>query len=302
MSGSVLPRREFLQWSLGTAAGLAGAPLFGAAEPIKRNDKPYMKLSLAAYSFRQALTAKEQPMSLEDFIRLCAEYNLDACELTSYYFPKDFDAAYLIRLKELTFKLGLDVSGTAIANDFCLPPGEKRDAAIAHTKAWIDYSAVFGAPVIRIFAGNVPKDDSEDAAIARCAEGINECLKHAAEKGVCLALENHGGITSTPDQMMKILEQVEPSPWFGVNLDTGNFRTEDPYADLARMAPYAINVQVKTELSRGGKKEDADLAREIQILRDVNFRGYVVLEYEAAEDPKVAVPRHLDQLRKLIRA
>jgi len=299
-------RRQFLHSSLALlAAGstLGFSPLARAVEPVTRNKQPYMKLSLAAYSFRQALTAKENPMTLDDFIRYCADQNLDACELTSYYFPKDFDDTYLIHLKELTFKLGLDISGTAIANDFCLPPGEKRDATLAHTRKWIDHSALFGAPVIRIFAGTVPKGDDEDAAIARCAVGINESLKYAAQKGVCLALENHGGVTATPEQMLKIMSQVEPSPWFGVNLDTGNFRTADPYADLTKIAPYAINVQVKTDLFPAkGPMQDADLAREIQILRDAAYRGYVVLEYEGSEEAQTAVPKHLETLRKLIRA
>src|SRR4029077_6503760 len=238
--------------TLAAAGGLL-APSAPAAPPIKRNGKSHMKLSLAAYSFRKYLKEEKPPsMTLDDFIRLCADLNLDGTELTSYYFPKDFNEDYLIHIKQLTFKLGLDISGTAIANDFCLAPGEARDKTLAHTRKWIDYAALMGAPVIRIFAGNVPAGDTEQAAIDRCAAGINESLEYAAKKGVCLALENHGGITATPGQMLKIIEQVNESPWFGVNLDGGNFRTPDPYSDLAKIAPYAINVQLKTDLYPGG--------------------------------------------------
>jgi sugar phosphate isomerase/epimerase len=240
-------------------------------------------------------------MTLEDFIRLCAELNLDGTELTSYYFPKDFDHSYLMHIKELTFRLGLDISGTAIANDFCLPPGEARDKTLAHTRQWIDYAATMGAPVIRIFAGQVPKGDSEEAAIERCAAGINESLDYAAQRGVCLALENHGGITATPEQMLRIIQRVKDSAWFGVNLDGGNFHTADPYADLARIAPYAVNAQLKTDVHPGNKREDTDLARVVRILADAGYRGYIVLEYESQEDPKTAVPRHIETLRKIIR-
>lgn len=293
-----LTRRSFLSSTLATGLSTRFLP---AADPIARNGKPHFKLSLAAYSFRDALTSKTSPMSLDDFIRLCADYDLDGCELTSYYFPKDFDNDYLIHLRELTFRLGLDISGTAIANDFCLPEGEKRTESLAHTRKWIDHAALFGAPVIRIFAGNIPEGDSEEVAAARCAAGINESLDYAAQKGVCLALENHGGITKTADGMLKIIQQVKPSPWFGVNFDSGNFFTPDPYADLEKIAPYAINAQVKTEIAPGGgKKQETDLEREIDILKRAGYRGYVVLEYEAAEDPHTAVPRHLERLRKLI--
>ena len=91
------------------------------------------------------------------------------------------------------------------------------------------------------------------------------------------------------------------SPWFGVNLDTGNFHTDDPYRDLELVAPYAVTVQVKTEISpRGGKKTEADLARILNILRKVNYRGYVALEYEAEEDPLTAVPKYVEKLKALL--
>ena len=167
---------------------------------------------------------------------------------------------------------------------------------------WIDYSAALGAPVIRIFAGNVPKGETEEVARERCIAGINQSLEYAATKGVCLALENHGGITATPEQMLKIIEGVKPSPWFGVNFDGGNFRTADPYADLAKIAPYAINAQIKVDVAPNGKSEPTDLARVVKILKDAKYRGFLVLEYEAAEDPLVAVPGHLKKLRELITA
>ena len=89
--------------------------------------------------------------------------------------------------------------------------------------------------------------------------------------------------------------------WFGVNWDTANFRTPDPYADLARLAPYAVTVQIKTEIHPLGKPtEDADLYRLIMILRATGYRGYVALEYEAAEEPKIAIPRHLEALKRLM--
>ncbi len=96
------------------------------------------------------------------------------------------------------------------------------------------------------------------------------------------------------------MERVDDSPWFGVNFDSGNFRTDAPYADLARIAPYAVNAQIKTEISPGGRKEEADLERIVDILTDAGYRGYIVLEYEAAADPKTAIPRYIDELRELI--
>ena len=240
-------------------------------------------------------------MTLLDFIDFCAEQNLDGTELTSYYFPAEVTADYLRQVKEKTFRLGLDISGTAIGNDFCKPAGKPLDTEQAMTRKWIDYAAELGAPVIRIFAGNVPAGDTEAAALDRCVAAIDEAVAYAATKSVVLALENHGGITSTPEQLLAIVKRVAPSPSFGVNLDSGNFKTPDPYASLEMIAPYAMNAQVKVTVTpSGGKKETADLARVIGILKHANYRGYVVLEYEEEEEPRTAIPPILKRLRELI--
>ncbi len=285
----------------------SATPFASAAEPITRTGKPHMKLSLAAYSFSRLLPTRGTPeqlaaakYSLEKFIDFCAEHDLDGCELTAYYFPKEITNEYLMSLKERTFRLGLDISGTAIGNDFCLPEGAARQQNLLMCREWIDHSAALGAPVIRIFAGKVPQGETEETARERCIDGINISLEYAAQKGVCLALENHGGITATPEQMLKIIAGVKPSPWFGVNFDGGNFRTDDPYRDLAKIAPYAINAQIKVEVAPNGKTEPTDLPRAVQILKDANYRGFLVLEYEAKEDPFTAIPVYLNRLRELI--
>jgi sugar phosphate isomerase/epimerase len=300
-----LTRRDILKrGALAATSGwtaLAVSPAAKAIPPIARTRPSHLKLSIAAYSYRDYLTSNPPRMSLFDFANLAADMGLDAIEPTSYYFPRDVDSAYLNKLKQHAFVLGLDISGTAIGNNFCLPPGPKRDEQLALTRKWIDRAAELDAPVIRIFAGNVPKGATEDQAVAWAIEGIKESLPHAAERGVTLALENHGGITAAPAQILKLVRAVD-GPNFGVNLDTGNFHGEDPYAEIADLAPYAVNVQVKTEILRKGNKtkEEADLGRLIAILREAKYSGYVVLEYEAAEDPIAAIPRHIKKLRELI--
>lgn len=299
-------RRAFLGTIAAGSVALA-SPTF-AANPIVRTGKAHFKLSLAAYSFHKQMfrnwpkpSEKKSDFSLVNVIDFCAKHNVDAVELTSYYFPNPLSSDYINQIKEQAFRLGVDISGTAIGNDFCLPEGPARDAELAHCRLWIDYAAEMGAPVIRIFAGKVPKGDSEEAAIERCVAGINECLKYAAQKGVVLALENHHGITSTAKQMLSIVKKVDPSPWFGVNFDSGNFLLDDPYNDLEQIAPYAVNAQIKVAVKKSnGERAPMDLPRVVSILRQAGYRGYIVLEYEEAEDPFTAVPRYLDQLRTLI--
>lgn len=297
-------RRDFLRRSTALTLGssLLATRAAQAIPAIGRTRPSHLKLSLAAYSYRESLLGKQPKMDLFDFVNLAADMGLDGVELTSYYFPTDVTPEYLHRLKQHAFVLGLDISGTSVGNNFCVPDGPARDKQMELVRTWVDRAAELDAPVIRVFAGTVAKGDDEAKAVERAIAGIKESLPYAAEKGVTLALENHGGITATPAQLLKLVKAID-APNFGVNLDTGNFHGEDPYSELAELAPFAVNVQVKTEISRKGqKKEEADLAKVVDILRNARYSGYVVLEYEAKEDAMKAIPRHIKTLRGLISA
>ncbi|MCA9409897.1 MAG: sugar phosphate isomerase/epimerase [Candidatus Omnitrophica bacterium] len=296
-------RRSFISTAVGTAA--ASSLAFGsrseAIEPIHREGPSGMKLSLAGYSFRKEFKAEPPIMTIsEEFMQFAAENGLGAIEPTSYYFPEDADRNYFLEYRRKAFLMGLTVSGTAIGNVFTHPKGPDRDKELALTRKWIDHASEMGAPCIRIFAGKIQKGSNEEEARGFAIECINESLEYAAEKGVFLALENHGGIVSNADQLLAIVREID-SEWFGVNLDTGNFHSADPYQELQQAAPYAITVQVKVEVKpEGQEKQPADLERIVKILRGVGYRGFVALEYEAAEDARTAIPGYLKQLKALI--
>jgi sugar phosphate isomerase/epimerase len=163
-----------------------------------------------------------------------------------------------------------------------------------------------GAPVIRIFSGKERKDQTVAEAYKLAVAGMEECCDYAGKHGVFLALENHGGLTTKIDGLLSLVRDVK-SPWFGVNLDTGNFQgcsdADQAYSDMARMAPYAVNVQVKVQIALDGKqKPKTDFSRLARILTDSGYRGYVVLEYEENEPVREACPKFVDEMRKAFTA
>lgn len=288
----MLSRRSFL-------AAAVAAPVAVAIDPIKRPDKPTLHLGLAAYSFRQKLDLKKPTMTLFEFIDLAADLPLDAVELTSYYWAEQ-TAEYAKKLAAHAAKKKRTVCGVPIGNKFTLKDEAKLKDEVKKAQQWIKLAGEVGAKTVRIFAGDLEKGETLEAAQKRVVASIEACLPVAEKAGVILALENHGGITATPDQLLALVKPIK-SQWLGVNIDTGNFKTDDPYADVAKIAPYGVVCQVKTEVNPGGKKkEDANLGKMVNILKDAKFDGTVVLEYEAAEDATVAVPKHVRELRKLI--
>lgn len=301
-------RRQLLGASAAAAIGAVTRQSHAAAVPpakygIPGEIKPGFQLSLAAYSLRQYLPqdGKKGKFTLHDLLDYAAIWGLTALEPTSYYFDSE-DIAYVHSLKAKAFKLGIDISGTSIRNDFCLPPGAERDAQLAHVKKWVDIALALGAPCIRIFAGKA-KGGEREQDFARAAEAMKTACDYAGTKGIFLAIENHGYLTETAADVLRFIDTVKHE-WLGLNLDTGNF-VRDPYENIALAAPKAITVQVKEEVVAPGspdpkKRVAADWPKIIEILRKARYRGYVALEYEGKKDPLVAVPRDLEKLRRII--
>jgi len=301
----MISRRSFITTSLGAL----GASSLSAIDPINRAGKSRMQLGVAAYSFREKFQwsrGKEQKSkdgekmwSILDFIDWCADNHVPGAEVTSYFFPPDVDEKFLLEVKRHAYLRGVQLAGTAVGNNFALPKGEERDKQIADVKRWIDYSAIMTAPHIRVFAGQPPKNTPEEEALANCQSAYQECLDYAATKGVFLGLENHHGLVAHPENLIRLMKGAK-SPWAGINWDSGNFHTKDPYADLEKIAPYAINVQLKMEITRLDEKvkEPSDVDRVIKILTDANYQGWFTLEYEVKNtDPFVEIPKILDMLR-----
>ena len=289
----MLHRRRFFQ---STAALLGGAAI--AIEPFDRA-KAELKLGLAAISYHKQLDLAKPTMTLFEFIDLAAEFPIEAVELTSYYWAET-TAEYAKKLLAHSKKRKLPISGVPVRNEFTLTDDAKRKIEIAHVKKWIELAAIAEAKTVRVFAGNVAKGDKREKAIQRVVDAIEDCCKVAEKAGVLVALENHGGLTETPDDMIVIAKAVK-SKAFGLNVDTGNFKTKEPYADIAKIVPYGVVCQVKSESFPAGKpSEEADMKKIVDILKTGKFQGYVILEFEAKEDPKTAVPRYLMELRKLI--
>ncbi len=292
-----ISRRE---WIAASAALVGGATL-GTATPAKAADvatrqKP--KLSLAGYSLRQYLPQDGKPgkITLADFFELASSWGLTAVEPTGYYFTSE-DLAYVHSLRAKAHKLGLDISGTAIRNDFCDPDAEKRKSEIAHVKNWIDIALHLGAPHIRVFAGNPHAGVSDEQATAWAIESLKVCADYAGTQGIFLGIENHGYLTTSGDKLMEVAGAID-NEWLGINLDTGNF-DNNPYENIARATPRAVNVQLKIDVA-GAKpksKEPADFARIFKILSDGGYQGYVALEYEGKEDPYTGVPKFIENAR-----
>jgi sugar phosphate isomerase/epimerase len=210
----------------------------------------------------------------------------------------------------------------SIHQDFVDPDPDKRQRGIDHTIKCIELAHRLGISCIRLNSGrwgtirsfdelmkvkgNEPPIEgyTNEQAFSWCIQSINECLPAAERYGVILALENHWGLTTDPENLLTIYKAVD-SPWLRINMDTGNYAVdaatemEALYEGIEKLAPHAIIVQAKTYYG-GGKwyTLDLDYDRIAGILRKHNFQGWVSLEMEGEEDADTAVPKSYEVLRK----
>jgi sugar phosphate isomerase/epimerase len=258
-----------------------------------------VKTSCNLYSFNGPLTRGE--LTLEQVIEYCAELGFDAVDPTGYYFKGYPDVppdALIYRIKHLAFSLGMEISGTGVRNDFALPDAGKRDADVNHVGRWVGVAAKLGAPVLRVFDGRVMPDGHTRAAVMNwIVDAIQRCVALGEASGVMIVLQNHNDALKEAGDYLEIRQRI-PSPWFGLNVDIGSLRTtDDPYTEIARLAPHAYTWQVKELVYRRGKEERVDLAQVVRILRETGYRGYVPLETLGAGDPMLKIKAFLDEFR-----
>lgn len=323
-------RRDFLKSAsllpLAAAAGvgLSGPSALAAIEPIKRVGGPSLKVSCNAYSFAKQLgIGGSGTLSLIAFTEFCAKAGFDGIDPTGYYFPgyeKNGPGVptdkFIFDLKKRAFELGIGISGTGIGNNFTLADRAARANDVQRIKNWIEVAAKLSAPVFRVFAdtqlraqtwetasGHAPRGDVEKWI----ADDIRECADHGAKFGVVIGVQNHGDFIKTADDLISLIQRID-SPWCGAIVDTGYFKTDDNYAEMAKAAPYAVNWQVK-QGTEGVEKEDAaptDLKRLLKIVRASGYRGYLPIEIlssrggTAPKDPFKVVPEFLGELRTAI--
>jgi hypothetical protein len=265
------------------------------------------KIGLNFYSFSHNLNSwvngnsnGAPPIDTIDVIRFAKEAGFDAVDITAYYIPGYHNFTmptkpdeeiyeYARNIKRLCDELDIEISGTGVKNDFADPDAGRRALDVKRAKYWIDVAAVMGAPVMRLFTGQIPKDIEEfgweTISKERIVPALRECAEYAEGKGVVIGMQNHGDMASTADQVIQLLGWVN-HPNIGVITDTGFFKPfqapngigYDWYSDIESVLPYTVNFQVKRKTAGANTDVLVDLDELFTRIRHSNYRGYIPLE------------------------
>ncbi len=320
-----LNRREFF-----TSTAIAGAALAtGTAATVtahaaeKLSGKKRIKLGIATYPYWHF---RDPKVSIETVIDKAGEIGVEGVDILHQQ-PPCLDRAPLTaehrahfqKLKRHAFRNGIDLMCLSVHQNFVKADPAERQKEVEHTHKCLEIAYELGVPCIRLNSGRwstiksfddlmkargiepILPGHTEEEGFQWCVESIEKCIPKAEQCGVVMALENHWGLTGTPQGQLRILDAL-PSPWLGLLMDTGNF-LEDPYDKLQMIASKTVYVQAKTYYGGGEWYTlDLDYARIAKILRDASYTGYCGLEFEGKENPDIAVPKSMELLRKTIGA
>src|SRR6187200_3629838 len=213
-------RREALKLAAFGPLSLAAAPSLAPAAPAAAPGR--IRLAVSTYSYWHFEPTK---FPVQKVIEQAAGLGFDGVELLHRQMD-DETPAYLNSLKQAAFKHGLSLPMLSIHQDFVSPDAAERQAAVDHTKKCIALAARLGVPAIRLNSGrwNTIKsfDDlmkvkgneppiqgyTDETAFTWCVESIRACLPDAEAAGVVLALENHWGLTTKVEHLLRIHKDV----------------------------------------------------------------------------------------------
>ena len=307
-------RRSFFKSAgLSTAAMLISTPMIKPQNlEAKSKNKAKPSIGVSTYSYWGFRRKEFRP--IVKCLDLAAEQGFDGVEILQVQM-EDFTPRYLQNLKKHAFLNGLDLMGLSTHQDFVDPDPYKRRHNVEQTIFYIKQANELGIPTIRINTGRwntsknfdhlmenrgiepVLEGYTEDQGYEWVIDSIGKLVGEAEKAGVILGLENHWGLGLTPEGVLRIVNAIN-SPWLKVTLDTGNF-LEKPYERLKKLADKTVLLQAKTYYG-GGRwyTLDLDYDKISQIMDDVNYKGWISLEFEGTEDPVLGCQKSLSLLRK----
>jgi len=279
----------------------------------KKNKEIPLIPALNAYSFADLLDArdtknKQQVYTLFNLLDWCASQKIEALDPTAYFFPTYPEVPsdeYLLTFKARAKELDIVISSTGVRNNFASPDPKVREEGVRLAKKWIVAASKMGAPVVRVFSGEIPKgyEDKWKEVAGWIIECYRECAIYGEKYGVKVGIQNHGDMLQTAEQCIYVLKGVD-SKWVGLIVDTGNFKTSDPYKHIVEVVPYAVNWQIKESVFGLGSEVPTDYKRLIKIIKDGGYKGYLPIETLLVRgkpyDPFTAAPQMISELSNAI--
>lgn len=276
-------RRNFLKTTAAGAAYALTHRSLGAAAAHRE-----YKISLAGWSLHRTIGEGDGKTPMLEFPRMTREFGIDGLEVVNRMLastePKYLDqfAKNCADQNVTNLLIMVDGEGAIGADD----EAARQDAVDRHKK-WVDIASDWGCHSIRMNWGGAPKEAPQDAAalqafVDRSVSPFRALCDYADSKNINVIIENHGGPSSYPDAMEKLMAAVDHER-FGTLPDFGNFPADvEIYDAIDRLMPFAKAVSAKCyDFGPHGYETKLDYPRLISLVHDKHgYNGFIGIEYE----------------------
>ena len=302
-----LTRRAMLAGSVALtgATELAGAPATPTARP------KYFHISQSSINYQAEF--KSGKMDIFGFMDTCRALDLDGLDIHVGQLKSQVDRAYLKDVRRGCLNRGMPMASICVTTEF----GRSAEAIpkeVEKARVAMETGMFLGAPILRAFVGSPPSPDKREEAFRRGVEALRKTAEIGAELGMPVALQNHSGLTSTGDDMLRFHREVN-HPNFTLLLDTGHFAGrkgpngptlpgttyDDYYHSIEQVAPLTQFVRAKIyDIDENGREKWIDYDRVFNILRKVHYNGFISMIYEGREDKATVIPKGIRLLRSFV--
>ncbi len=280
------------------------------------------KISLAQWSQHKALKGGTLD-NLDWPAYVKTNFQIDALEwVNQFFFEKNDTLGYQPKGRDYLaeMKKRCDDNGVKSLLIMCDrvgnlgdPDDQKRTNAIEGHYAWLDAAKFLGCHSIRVNAASDAKLSPEQQGDL-CVEGLGRLSEKAAEYGLNVIVENHGGYSSHGGWLANVLKTVGRDNC-GSLPDFGNFYLVKNRGDAAQyekqkaiyagdpdlkesdkgleydrydgteaLMPFAKGVSAKAhDFDEEGNEVHTDFLKMMNIVKDSGYSGHIGVEYEGNE-------------------
>ena len=310
--------------SLSLLTGLATAcknntenSVIDAAQSTNKVKEPFFKPSLAQWSLNRSF--REKKVNPLNFASMSRALGFEAIEYVSQlYLPTlESSTSTLVGMQALAKSLLEKSNEQGIENllimidregDLAIKDKGKRMEGIENHKKWIDAAKHIGCHSIRI---NLFGKGSAEEQLENSLDSLRLLGAYAKDQDINVLVENHGGFSSDPNWLVKVMKQVNMDN-VGTLPDFGNFCIEreggerwgtpcineypDIYQAVEMMMPFAKAVSAKSyNFNDKGDETKIDYYKMMKVVKDAGYTGYIGIEFEgeAPENEGIIATREL---------
>lgn len=221
--------------------------------------------------------AKDLGFTAVDYVNTC-------------FYGKARDQKFLSELRKRTEKLGVDNGVLMIDEEgmLCNLEEKERLQAVENHKKWLEAASALHCDSVRI---NLHGFGSAEEQMRAATDSLAALAEYADRQDIDLLVENHGGMSSHPEWLLKVLRRTDHNR-VGTMVDFDNFGfSEDAlwdtkkrfnrYKGVEMLMSRAKSVSAKAHrFDTSGEETCIDFERMMNIVNESGFEGYVSVEYE----------------------